>query len=61
MRLQDKVVVVTASTRGIGLACVERLAREGATVYMGARNVERAKEIADTLNGEGCKWWRKHY
>ncbi len=53
MRLQGKVVLVTASTRGIGLACVERLAKEGATVYMGARNVERAKEIASELNIEG--------
>ncbi len=53
MRLQNKVAVVTASTRGIGLACVTRLAKEGAIVYMGARNVERAKEIAEALNQEG--------
>lgn len=53
MRLQNKVALVTASTRGIGLACVERFAKEGAIVYMGARNVERAKEIADELNKEG--------
>lgn len=55
MRLENKVAIITASTRGIGLACVERLAKEGATVYMGARNVERAQEIADALNKEGCK------
>ena len=54
MRLEGKVVLVTASTRGIGLACAERLAREGAIVYMGARNLERAQEIAERLNGEGC-------
>ena len=53
MRLEGKVALVTASTRGIGLACVERLAREGAIVYMGARNLERAQEIAERLNGEG--------
>jgi len=53
MRLQGKVVLVTASTRGIGLACVKRFAKEGATVYMGARNVERAQEIASELNKEG--------
>jgi len=55
MRLENKVVIVTASTRGIGLACAKRLAKEGAIVYMGARNVERAQEIADTLNHDGCK------
>lgn len=54
MRLENKVVVITASTRGIGLACVERCAREGATVYMAARNLERAKNVADRLNAEGC-------
>ncbi len=54
MRLKDKVVIITASTRGIGLACVERCAREGAIVYMAARNLERAKNVADKLNAEGC-------
>ena len=54
MRLKDKVVLVTASTRGIGLACVKKCAKEGAAVYMAARNVERAQETADALNAEGC-------
>ncbi len=54
MRLKDKVVLITASTRGIGLACVKACAKEGARVYMAARNVERAQEIANTLNGVKC-------
>lgn len=54
MRLDSKVAIVTASTRGIGLACVKRLAAEGAVVYMAARNMERAKARADELNAEGC-------
>ncbi len=54
MRLRDKVVLITASTRGIGLACVKACAKEGAKVYMAARNVERAQEIADTLDGIKC-------
>ena len=33
MRLKDKVVLITASTRGIGLACVKKCAEEGARVY----------------------------
>ena len=52
MRLQNKVVLVTASTRGIGLACVKACAKEGATVYMAARNLNQAQKIADTLNQE---------
>ena len=55
MRLKDKVVLVTASTRGIGYAVVEACAREGAIVYMGARNLERAKAAADKLNAQGFR------
>ena len=55
MRLQDKVVLVTASTRGIGLACVKKCAKEGAIVYMAVRNLQRAQEIADKLNADGAQ------
>ena len=54
MRLKDKIVLITASTRGIGLACVKKCAKEGARVYMAARTVERAQEIANTLNNVKC-------
>ena len=54
MRLKDKVILVTASTRGIGLAIVKKCAQEGAKVYMAARNMERAQEIANTLHGVKC-------
>lgn len=54
MRLTKKTVLVTASTRGIGLAIVKKCAVEGARVYMAARNMERAQEIANTLNGVKC-------
>lgn len=53
MKLKDKVVIVTASTRGIGLAIVEACAREGARVYMAARNIEKAKKEAERLGREG--------
>lgn len=55
MKLKDKVVIVTASTRGIGLAVTEACAREGAVVYMAARNLERAESEAARLNSEGFK------
>ena len=54
MRLKNKVILVTASTRGIGLAIVKKCAAEGARVYMAARNMELAQEIADTLQGIKC-------
>ena len=53
MRLKNKIVLVTASTRGIGLACVRACVKEGAIVYMAARNLERSQEIADELNAQG--------
>lgn len=55
MRLKGKAVLVTASTRGIGLACVKACAKEGAVVYMAARNMDRAQEIASLLNAEGAR------
>ena len=54
MSLKDKVTLITASTRGIGLAIVKKCAQEGARVYMAARNLEQAQEIASGLNGVTC-------
>ena len=54
MRLKDKVILVTASTRGIGLAIAKKCAGEGAQVYMAARNMDRGQEIASTINGAKC-------
>ena len=51
MKLQDKVILVTAATRGIGLAIVKKCADEGAKVYMAARDLERAQEITNSLTG----------
>lgn len=49
--LENKVIIVTASTRGIGRAIVAHCAHEGAIVYMAARNEQRAmaavKELTD--------------
>lgn len=53
MRLEKKIVLITASTRGIGLACVKACAQEGALCYMAARNLDVAKELAEDLNKQG--------
>lgn len=55
MRLKDKAILVTASTRGIGLAIVKACAKEGGIVYMAARDLARAQEEAGKLNAEGCR------
>ena len=53
MRLNNKVILVTASTRGIGLASVKACASEGAIVYMAARNLDKAQAIAKEINSNG--------
>ena len=53
MRLKDKVILITASTRGIGYACVQACANEGATVYMAARDLERGQAAAEQLCAAG--------
>lgn len=55
MRLKDKVVLVTASTSGIGLATVKACAKEGAVVYMAARNMEKAQRIIEELKDKDLK------
>ena len=55
MRLKGKVILVTASTRGIGLAIVRACAKEGGIVCMAARDLTRAQEIANQLCTEGCR------
>lgn len=55
MRLQDKVIVVTAATRGIGAAIVKACAEEGALVYIGARNMEKAQAEADSMATAGLR------
>ncbi|MGI6755969.1 MAG: SDR family NAD(P)-dependent oxidoreductase [Atopobiaceae bacterium] len=55
MRLEDKVILVTASTRGIGAAIVRACAEEDAVVYMAARRVEAAQQMADELNANGAR------
>lgn len=53
MRLKNKVAIVTAATRGIGFACVEKIAEEGAIVYLAARNLEKANEAIKNLQNKG--------
>ncbi|HZH26206.1 MAG TPA: 3-oxoacyl-ACP reductase family protein [Azospirillaceae bacterium] len=42
MRLKDKVAIVTGAAQGIGLACVEEFAREGAKVVLADLDAAKA-------------------
>ncbi len=49
MRLRDRVVIVTGSTTGIGLAIARRCAAEGARVLIHGRDADRANAVAREL------------
>jgi NAD(P)-dependent dehydrogenase (short-subunit alcohol dehydrogenase family) len=53
--LTGQVAVVTGSTRGIGLAIAEALARAGAGVVISSRKEESCQNVASRLSAEGLK------
>lgn len=53
--LENKIALVTSSTRGIGLACSEKLAENGAKVYLAVRRLDAGKEIAGKITAAGGK------
>jgi len=52
-RLEGKVAIVTASTAGIGLGIVQRLASEGARVVVSSRRKDNVDETVKQLRAQG--------
>jgi len=50
--LSGLTAVVTGGSAGVGLAVTERLARAGARVLIGARDLDRARAAADGVGGQ---------
>ena len=53
MRLADKVALVTGAAQGIGLACAQAFARQGAQVVIADMNEEVGRREALRLRAEG--------
>jgi len=53
LTFKDEVVLVTGSTRGIGLGVAEAFAAHGAMVIVIGRNQEQAQEVAAQIKAKG--------
>lgn len=53
LNLENKRVLVTGSTGGIGAAIAQRFAEEGATVVINGRRAEAAEQVAAEIRGAG--------
>ncbi|QII85609.1 SDR family oxidoreductase [Bordetella hinzii] len=51
--IQDKVIIITGASSGIGEATAKLLASKGAKVVLGARRVDKLKRIADEITQRG--------
>ena len=53
MNLSGQKILITGASRGIGKACAERCAAEGARIVLVARNQEKLNSVRDALSGDG--------
>ncbi len=53
MRLKDKVALVTGASGGIGLACAQCFAREGARVVLSDIDAARGESAAESIQARG--------
>jgi 3-oxoacyl-[acyl-carrier protein] reductase len=53
MSLSGKVALVTGASQGIGRTCALRLAKDGATVTVAARNHEKLNELVNEITAAG--------
>lgn len=57
--LENKTAIVTAASRGIGLAIAEKLVEQGAIVYMAVRDSEKNRQLTARLHEQPARAKRK--
>ncbi|WP_158906917.1 SDR family oxidoreductase [Burkholderia sp. L27(2015)] len=55
MNAVEKVIAITGASSGIGEASARLLAKSGATVFLGARRIDKLEQIAAEIVGAGGK------
>ncbi len=55
MRFQDKIVLITGASSGIGEVAAHAFAREGANVFLVARRLEKGESVASQIRSNGGK------
>ena len=53
MKLENKVIIITGSTRGIGRAIAESCGKQGGKIVICSRHEEVVNETVDTLKKKG--------
>ena len=53
--MQDKVIIITGATSGIGKACAEQFGKEGAKIVFTGRNEERLEAVKNRLSDLGVE------
>lgn len=59
--LENKVAIVTAASRGIGLAITKQYVKDGAIVYMAVRDSEKNRKLTEELHAENDRYRRVFY
>lgn len=53
LNIQDKVILITGASSGIGEACARLLAEKGAQLLLGARRTERLEQLVGEIRAAG--------
>lgn len=55
MSFESKVILITGASSGIGAACAEYFAKEGAKLALVGRNAERSAKVVDIIKESGVQ------
>ena len=53
--MKNKLVIITGASSGIGKACAEKFAQEGANLVLAARSADKLREVAENIARYGVQ------